>query len=206
MLHCLRTLLSTTTYILIRDLTSSNCALSPDLPRCVDDCLLLPHNPRLSSEAAAQRLLPPCGIPPCYHRPPYSPYSKVSFTSQTSSNQDKLFGLLPENQSVWVEIFSLSPPGFLLSFVSPAGLRIETCILKLQHNIHTTFYLVLDYLTLSNYPKFCIGFKIRKSRCRTTLTLRFQPKLSINRAILSAHFSAVKFCIGFFLVLHRLFL
>ena len=24
-----------------------------------------------------------------------------------------------------------------------------------------------------NYPKFCIGFKIRKSRCRTTLTLRF---------------------------------
>ena len=95
----------------------------------------------------------------------------------------------------------------------------------------------------SNYPKFCIGFKIRKSRCRTTLTLRFgslkmifecsiarcdvglgraivqcqknplrKPKLSINRAILSAHFSAVKFCIGFFcwigffLVLHRLFL
>ena len=92
------------------------------------------------------------------------------------------------------------------------------------------------------YPKFCIGFKIRKSRCRTTLTLRFgllkmifecsiarcdvglgraivqcqknplrKPKLSINRAILSAHFSAVKFCIGFFcwigffLVLHRLF-
>ena len=39
-----------------------------------------------------------------------------------------------------------------------------------------------------------------------------KPKLSINRAILSAHFSAVKFCIGFFcwigffLVLHRLFL
>ena len=93
------------------------------------------------------------------------------------------------------------------------------------------------------YTKFCIGFKIRKSRCRTTLTLRFgslkmifecsiarcdvglgraivqcqknplrKPKLSINRAILSAHFSAVKFCIGFFcwigffLVLHRLFL
>ena len=81
----------------------------------------------------------------------------------------------------------------------------------------------------SKYPKFCIGFKIRKSRCRTTLTLRFgslkmifecsiarcdvglgraivqcqknplrKPKLSINRAILSAHFSAVKFCIGFF--------
>ena len=79
------------------------------------------------------------------------------------------------------------------------------------------------------YPKFCIGFKIRKSRCRTTFTLRFgslkmifecsiarcdvglgraivqcqknplrKPKLSINRAILSAHFSAVKFCIGFF--------
>ena len=79
------------------------------------------------------------------------------------------------------------------------------------------------------YTKFCIGFKIRKSRCRTTLTLRFgslkmifecsiarcdvglgraivqcqknplrKPKLSINRAILSAHFSAVKFCIGFF--------
>ena len=78
------------------------------------------------------------------------------------------------------------------------------------------------------YTKFCIGFKIRKSRCRTTLTLRFgsfkmifecsiarcdvglgraivqcqknplrKPKLSINRAILSAHFSAVKFCIGF---------
>ena len=95
----------------------------------------------------------------------------------------------------------------------------------------------------SNYTKFCIGLKIRKSRCRTTLTLRFgslkmifecsiarcdvglgraivqcqknplrKPKLSINRAILSAHFSAVKFCIGFFcwicffLVLHRLFL
>ena len=94
-----------------------------------------------------------------------------------------------------------------------------------------------------NYTKFCIGLKIRKSRCRTTLTLRFgslkmifecsiarcdvglgraivqcqknplrKPKLSINRAILSAHFSAVKFCIGFFcwigffLVLHRLFL
>ena len=81
----------------------------------------------------------------------------------------------------------------------------------------------------TNYTKFCIGFKIRKSRCRTTLTLRFgslkmifecsiarcdvglgraivqcqknplrKPKLSINRAILSAHFSAVKFCIGFF--------
>ena len=83
--------------------------------------------------------------------------------------------------------------------------------------------------TSIDYPKFCIGFKIRKSRCRTTLTLRFgslkmifecsiarcdvglgraivqcqknplrKPKLSINRAILSAHFSAVKFCIGFF--------
>ena len=99
-----------------------------------------------------------------------------------------------------------------------------------------------EILQSTYYPKFCIGFKIRKSRCRTTFTLRFgslkmifecsiarcdvglgraivqcqknplwKPKLSINRAILSAHFSAVKFCIGFFcwigffLVLHRLF-
>ena len=90
-------------------------------------------------------------------------------------------------------------------------------------------------------PKFCIGFKIRKSRCRTTFRLRFgskwfssaalhwcylrlgraivhcqrnhlrKPKFSRNRAILSAHFSGVKFYNGFFLdwlflVLHQLFL
>ena len=104
------------------------------------------------------------------------------------------------------------------------------------------FICVWHKVYIWNYTKFCIGFKIRKSRCRTTLTLRFgllkmifecsiarcdvglgraivqcqknplrKPKLSINRAILSAHFSAVKFCIGFFcwigffLVLHRLF-
>ena len=28
-------------------------------------------------------------------------------------------------------------------------------------------------LFIANYPKFCIGLKIRKSRCRTTLRLRF---------------------------------
>ena len=79
------------------------------------------------------------------------------------------------------------------------------------------------------YTKFCIGFKIRKSRCRTTLGLRFgllkmvfecsiawcdlrlgraivhcqrnhlrKPKFSRNRAILSDHFSGVKFSNGFF--------
>ena len=91
------------------------------------------------------------------------------------------------------------------------------------------FLIFVLTFTFPRYTKFCIGFKIRKRRCRTTFTLRFgslkmifecsiarcdvglgraivqcqknplrKPKLSINRAILSAHFSAVKFCIGFF--------
>ena len=109
--------------------------------------------------------------------------------------------------------------------------KVRSKILQwLPWNQSQVLPLPLDHLNLCTcYTKFCIGFKIRKSRCRTTLTLRFgllkmifecsiarcdvglgraivqcqknplrKPKLSINRAILSAHFSAVKFCIGFF--------
>ena len=135
----------------------------------------------------------------------------------------------------------------------PQWSRNESAVLKLVKIIFPSYRLSLSRcpqlrgrwisLAWTRYTKFCIGLKIRKSRCRTTLTLRFgslkmifecsiarcdvglgraivqcqknplrKPKLSINRAILSAHFSAVKFCIGFFcwigffLVLHRLFL
>ena len=127
--------------------------------------------------------------------------------------------------------------------ISKSSLRASSCTqfraICFGHSLSEP----LRQVEILQYTKFCIGFKIRKSRCRTTLTLRFgllkmifecsiarcdvglgraivqcqknplrKPKLSINRAILSAHFSAVKFCIGFFcwigffLVLHRLFL
>lgn len=88
------------------------------------------------------------------------------------------------------------------SIMSSFGHQVPQVLHRLQNKekpIRTTFTLRFGSLKMifeCSIARCDVGLGRAIVQCQKN-PLR-KPKLSINRAILSAHFSAVKFCIGFF--------
>ena len=86
--------------------------------------------------------------------------------------------------------------------IASTGLLLPQVLHRLQNKekpIRTTFTLRFGSLKMifeCSIARCDVGLGRAIVQCQKN-PLR-KPKLSINRAILSAHFSAVKFCIGFF--------